>query len=93
MRSGVSDSRWCREARARRQEPSRLARAPTTTRRPSRGWWRLGGLIARVDTGPAFPIGSNSQPITMPANGRLYLGINDDEFGDNSGAFTVVINR
>ena len=53
----------------------------------------VGGLIARVDTGQAFPIGSNSQPITMPANGRLYLGINDDEFGDNSGAFTVVINR
>ena len=53
----------------------------------------VGGLIGRVGTGAAFPIGSNSQPITMPADGRLYLGINDDEFGDNSGTFTVTINR
>jgi hypothetical protein len=27
----------------------------------------------------------------MPANGRLLLGVNDDERGDNSGAFRVVI--
>jgi hypothetical protein len=51
----------------------------------------VGGLIGRVGTGPAFSIGSNSDPITMPANGRLYLGINDDEFGDNTGAFTVAV--
>lgn len=52
-----------------------------------------GGLIAKVDNGAPFPIGSNTQPITMPANGRLYLGVNDDQFADNSGAFSVVIRR
>ena len=52
-----------------------------------------GGLIARVASGPAFPIGSNTQPITMPATGRLFLGVNDDQVGDNSGAFFVSIRR
>lgn len=53
----------------------------------------VGGLIGRVGTGAPFPIGSNSQPIVMPANGRLMLGINDDEYGDNTGAFTVVVTK
>jgi hypothetical protein len=53
----------------------------------------VGGLIARVDNGAPFPIGSNTQPITMPVNGRLYVGVNDDQFGDNSGAFAVTIRR
>ena len=53
----------------------------------------VGGLIFKVGTSTPSPIGSNNQPITMPANGRLYLGINDDEFGDNSGSFTVTIAR
>jgi hypothetical protein len=53
----------------------------------------VGGLIARVGTGAPFPIGSNSQPITMPADGRLYLGVNDSGVSDNSGAFVVTIVR
>lgn len=53
----------------------------------------VGGLIGRVGTGAAFPIGSNSQKIRMPANGRLFLGVNDDGVGDNSGAFNVTIVR
>jgi hypothetical protein len=52
-----------------------------------------GGLIARVGNGAPFPIGSNTQPITMPSDGRLYLGINDDQVGDNSGTFAVTIRR
>jgi hypothetical protein len=52
-----------------------------------------GGLIGRVGNGAAFPIGSNQQPITMPAAGRLYLGINDDIVADNSGAFSVSVRR
>jgi len=52
-----------------------------------------GGLIARVDTGTPFPIGSNTQPILMPANGRLYVGINDDNFSDNSGFFAVTVRK
>ena len=53
----------------------------------------VGALIFRVGTGNPYPIGSNSQPITMPANGRLYLGVNDAGTGDNSGAFVVTIVR
>ena len=53
----------------------------------------VGGLIAKVGNSAPFPIGANDQPIRMPANGRLYLGINDDGFGDNSGAFNVRIVR
>jgi hypothetical protein len=52
-----------------------------------------GMLLAKVGNGAAFGIGSNSRPIAMPASGRLYIGINDDFFGDNSGAFTVVVTR
>jgi len=52
-----------------------------------------GGLIGRVGNSAAFPIGSNQQPITMPATGRLYLGINDDVVADNSGAFSVSVRR
>ncbi|MGE3510067.1 MAG: LecA/PA-IL family lectin [Vicinamibacterales bacterium] len=52
----------------------------------------VGGLIARVGDGAAFPIGSNRQPITMPASGQLMLGINDTEMGDNSGSFTVTLS-
>jgi hypothetical protein len=53
----------------------------------------VGGLIGRVGTGAPFAIGSNSQLISMPTNGRLYLGINDKSTGDNSGTFTVTIVR
>jgi hypothetical protein len=52
-----------------------------------------GGLIARVGTSAPFPIGANTQPITMPEDGALWLGVNDNNFGDNSGAFSVVITR
>jgi hypothetical protein len=52
-----------------------------------------GGLIGRVGNGVPFPIGGNSQPITMPANGRLFLGINDDNLSDNSGAFYVIVSK
>ena len=53
----------------------------------------VGGLIGRVDAGTPFPIGSNSQPIVMPNAGRLMLGVNDNELGDNSGAFTVAVRK
>jgi hypothetical protein len=29
----------------------------------------------------------------MPASGRLMLGVNDNELGDNGGAYTVVVTR
>ena len=52
-----------------------------------------GGLIGRVGNSAPFPIGGNQQPIRMPANGRLMLGVNDNELSDNSGFFSVVVSR
>jgi hypothetical protein len=52
-----------------------------------------GGLVARVGNSAAFAVGSNTAPITMPANGRLYLGVNDSNYSDNAGMFTVTISR
>jgi hypothetical protein len=51
-----------------------------------------GALVARVDNGKAFLIG-NQGSVRMPANGQLYLGINDDILGDNTGDFYVTISR
>jgi hypothetical protein len=51
-----------------------------------------GALIGRVG-GTAFVIGSGTQPIAMPSDGRLMLGVNDDHFDDNTGFFSVVITR
>ena len=53
----------------------------------------VGALIGRVGNSAPFPIGSSTGPITMPTNGPLMLGINDDELSDNSGNFSVNISR
>jgi len=47
-----------------------------------------GQLIARVGNSAPFPVGA-SATITMPADGQLFVGINDDEMGDNTGDFFV----
>lgn len=51
-----------------------------------------GALLGKVGNGAPFGIGTQTQPLTMTASGRLMLGINDSNFGDNSGAFTVVVS-
>jgi hypothetical protein len=50
-----------------------------------------GALIGRIGpNGTPFAVGA--QPtIVAPATGILYLGVNDDGFGDNQGGFQVVI--
>jgi PA-IL-like protein len=49
-------------------------------------------LIGRIGDGnDVFFIGAEGGPIRMRAEGRLYLGINDDMLGDNSGAFRVTV--
>jgi hypothetical protein len=53
----------------------------------------VGGLIARVGNGAPFPLGSGTSAVTMPASGRLQLGVNDDDYSDNSGAFRVDVLR
>jgi hypothetical protein len=40
-----------------------------------------------------FGIGTQAQPLVMPASGRLMLGVNDDAIGDNGGAYTVIVAR
>ena len=52
-----------------------------------------GALIGRVGSGAPFAIGTNTAPITMPANGPLMLGINDDVLNDNSGSYSVNLSR
>lgn len=47
-----------------------------------------GALIGRVGNGAPFGIG-NQTSVPMPATGELFLGVNDDEVGDNTGGFVV----
>jgi hypothetical protein len=54
----------------------------------------VGALIGKVgNNGKPFAIGSQRQALGMPASGRLFLGVNDNERTDNSGAFTVIVAR
>jgi WD40 repeat protein len=46
-------------------------------------------LIARVGDGPPFEVGSFTAVIASA--GRLYLGVNDENFSDNSGRWIVLI--
>lgn len=49
-------------------------------------------LIGRVGDGDEyFFIGDEGGPIRVRGGGRLYLGINDDFLGDNSGSFRVTV--
>ncbi|MEO7192355.1 MAG: hypothetical protein ABI051_14980 [Vicinamibacterales bacterium] len=53
-----------------------------------------GALIGKIGAnGPAFPIGSAPELLRMGNPGRLYLGVNDTIFDDNSGAFRVTVTR
>jgi hypothetical protein len=55
---------------------------------PSAG---VGALVGRIGNGVPFLVGASSEPIIMPAGGRLFLGVNDSGRGDNSGFFVVRI--
>lgn len=50
-----------------------------------------GALIGRIDNGPPFAIGDQTQPLPVPAAGQLFLGVNDDHVNDNQGAFAVTV--
>ena len=47
-----------------------------------------GALIGRIGNGAPFAIG-NQASLQAPANGVLWLGVNDDALGDNAGEFGV----
>lgn len=49
-----------------------------------------GGLIARIGNSDPLFVGADST-LRANASGRLYLGVNDDELGDNRGEFRVKI--
>lgn len=48
-----------------------------------------GALIGRIGNGAPFAIGNQSLPLPMPGEGPLWLGINDDQMSDNTGALVV----
>jgi hypothetical protein len=52
----------------------------------------VGALIGRIGNSAPFGIG-NQTSVPMPASGILYLGVNDNNFDDNSGEFRVQITR
>lgn len=51
----------------------------------------IGALLGRIGDGRPFGIGSQTQPLVMPDDGVLYLGVNDDNHDDNRGSFRVEI--
>ncbi len=50
----------------------------------------VGALVGRVGNSQPFAI-PTSGDVRMPASGELYLGVNDDNLSDNSGAFSVQV--
>ncbi len=69
------------------------ARRPTANANYPVPGMGAGGLIAKVGDGTPFAIGAGNRDITMPVAGRLFLGVNDDNVSDNSGAFTVTVRK
>lgn len=51
----------------------------------------IGALIGRVANGQPFLIGRGLEGMRVTANGRLYLGTNDDILTDNDGQFRAVV--
>jgi hypothetical protein len=54
-----------------------------------------GALIGKIGAGgdPFVVTATPGMEVVMPATGRLFLGINDHEFADNTGGFHVRIKR
>jgi hypothetical protein len=51
-----------------------------------------GAFISKVgEKGEPFYVGDDKAPFHMTRNDRLYIGINDSKFDDNSGSFKVII--
>ena len=51
-----------------------------------------GALIARIGDSAPILVGTNGTIARAPATGRLFLGINDDHFPDNSGEFRATVD-
>ena len=85
----TGEIRWGRD---RRDGPAGENRSPPNPNRPMphRSAAALIGKIGR-DSTDYFFIGDEQGPIRVRATGRLFLGVNDDVFNDNSGTFRVVV--
>jgi len=78
----------------RQDGPAGEVNSPIDNRRPIPA--RPGGaLIGRIGASASdvFFIGSDRGSFRVRNGGRLYLGVNDDYLGDNSGSFQVRISR
>ena len=82
--------RWGRD---RRDGPAGENNSPNNPNRPMPNR-PAAALIGKVGarSNDYFFIGDDTGAIRMRANGRLYLGINDDFLTDNSGNFRVVVH-
>jgi len=49
-------------------------------------------LVARIGQNDLVFIGADQGPFRIRSNGRLYLGINDDFFQDNTGSLRVTVS-
>ena len=79
--------RWGRD---RRDGPEGESGSPRNPGRPIPS--RPGAaLIGRIGDDAPFFIGNDQGPIRVRSSGPLSLGINDDVFEDNSGAFKVTV--
>jgi hypothetical protein len=74
--------------------PAGEMNSPMNDRRPvpSRS---AGALIGRIGTSPSdvFFIGGDRGSFRVRTSGRLYLGVNDNSYSDNSGSFEVRVSR
>jgi hypothetical protein len=83
--------RWGRD---RRDGPAGESNSPANPGRPIPNR-PAAALIGRIGPNSAdfFFIGDDRGGIRVRASGRLYLGVNDDFLGDNTGNFRVVVQH
>jgi hypothetical protein len=51
-----------------------------------------GALLGRIGERDIFLIGLDVGPFRVRQNGRLYLGVNDDNLEDNTGSYRVIVS-
>jgi len=78
----------------REDGPAGELNSPMNDRRPVPAR-PAGALIGRIGTSPSdvFFIGDDRGSFRVRTSGRLYLGVNDHSYGDNSGSFEVRVSR
>lgn len=78
----------------REDGPAGEINSPMNDRRPVPAR-PAGALIGRIGTSPSdvFFIGDDRGSFRVRSSGRLYLGVNDHSYGDNSGSFEVRVSH